>query len=522
MGNRTRRELLADVGRGMLVANLGVGLTTDLGLQPAWAAEEPATLTFGDLEPIVAFIQDTAPEKLLAATVQKLKAGTELKTIVAAAALANARAFGGEDYIGFHTLMALAPAYHIAMQEADLARRPLVVLKVLMRNATRLKESGNAKSHVLHAPQAPSGATTTATGERLRDAVRRCDLPAAEGIFRDIATNPAQQALDQLLVMVDDATEVHRVVLVSRAWDLIDFVGSERAHTLLRQSVHYCVKSEKYPNAVKTSQEIRDLLPKLLDEKHLVGRARGTKPVDDAWVRTMSETLFQTSPAQAASAVADAIAEGIANDAIGEAISIAANQLVLRDSGRPKGQTQANKPLGSIHGDSIGVHACDSAHAWRNLARVGGQRTQVSSLILGAYQVARDRLERGGDFAKWTAYPRTEHREATASVPADSILKALEDAIRANDQVRAAALMDRFSSPTNDVAAFALFRRYAISEDGALHAEKYYRTVAEEYASARPAFRTNQLIALARVTASAFGQPAPGYADACGELGVKA
>ena len=518
MGNRTRRELLADVGRGMLVANLGVGLTTDLGLQLGWAAEEPAMLTFGDLEPLVMFIQDTAPEKLLAATVQKLNAGTELKTIVAAAALANARAFGGEDYIGFHTLMALAPAYHIAMQEADLTRRPLVILKVLMRNATRLKESGNAKSHVLHAPQPASAGT----GETLREAVRRCDLPAAEAIFRDIAANPAQQALDQLLVMVDDATEVHRVVLVSRAWDLIDFVGSERAHTLLRQSVHYCVKSEKYPNAAKASKEIRELLPKLLDEKHLIGRSRGTKPVDDAWVLKMSETLFQSSPAQAASAVADAIAEGIAYEAIGESISIAANQLVLRDAGRPTGQTQANKPLGSIHGDSIGVHACDSAHAWRNLTRVGGQRTQVSSLILGAYQVARDRLERGGDFAKWTAYPRAEHRETIVNVPADSLLKSLEDAIRANDQVRAAALMDRFSSPTNDVAAFALFRRYAISEDGALHAEKYYRTVAEEYASARPAFRTNQLIALARVTASAFGQPAPGYADACGELGVKA
>ena len=31
--------------------------------------------------------------------------------------------------------------------------------------------------------------------------------------------------------------------------------------------------------------------------------------------------------------------------------------------------------------------------------------------------------------------------------------------------------------------------RYAISEDGALHAEKYYRTVTEEFAAARPAFR---------------------------------
>ena len=56
---------------------------------------------------------------------------------------------------------------------------------------------------------------------------------------------------------------------------------------------------------------------------------------------------------------------------------------------------------------------------------------------------------------------------------------------------------------------------YAVSEDGALHAEKYYRTVREEFAATRPAFRWRQLVALARVTASEYGQPAPGYADAC-------
>jgi len=53
-----------------------------------------------------------------------------------------------------------------------------------------------------------------------------------------------------------------------------------------------------------------------------------------------------------------------------------------------------------------------------------------------------------------------------------------------------------------------------VSEDGALHAEKYYQTVSEEFAATRPAFRWRQLIALARVTASEFGRPAPGYDEA--------
>jgi hypothetical protein len=60
--------------------------------------------------------------------------------------------------------------------------------------------------------------------------------------------------------------------------------------------------------------------------------------------------------------------------------------------------------------------------------------------------------------------------------------------------------------------------KYAVSEDGALHAEKYYRTVAEEFATTRPAFRWRQVVALARVTASEHGYPAPGFDEACALL----
>jgi hypothetical protein len=67
---------------------------------------------------------------------------------------------------------------------------------------------------------------------------------------------------------------------------------------------------------------------------------------------------------------------------------------------------------------------------------------------------------------------------------------------------------------------FDLLLRFATSEDGALHAEKYYRTVSEEFARTRPAFRWRQLVSLARVTASEYGRPAAGYAEACQLLRV--
>src|SRR5262245_10203935 len=112
---RTRREFLGDVGRGMLVASVGFGTASDMGLTPARAEEGSGDrLSFGDLEPLVSLMQETSIGNLVPMLVEKLRAGTELKQLVAAAALANARTFGGEDYVGFHTLMALAPAYHMA------------------------------------------------------------------------------------------------------------------------------------------------------------------------------------------------------------------------------------------------------------------------------------------------------------------------------------------------------------------------------------------------------------------------
>src|SRR5206468_5169735 len=124
----------------------------------------------------------------------------------------------------------------------------------------------------------------------------------------------------------------------------------------------------------------------------------------------LSQTIFKSNPEQAAEAAAAALAEGFSPASIGEAISLAANQLILRDLGRKPREESTGKPPGSVHGDSIGVHACDSACAWRNLARVSNARNTFACLILGAYQAALDRTARGGDFLHWDPLPVRYHR----------------------------------------------------------------------------------------------------------------
>src|SRR5205085_2683315 len=156
--------------------------------------------------------------------------------------------------------------------------------------------------------------------------------------------------------LVQDDADVHRTVLAYRARDLLALTGKEHAHTTLRQSVRYCVGVEKQRIAHGYPEPgIRAVLPKVLDQYHLTGRKPGSKEGDDKWVAGLCETLLTSTPAQAAEAVGAALAEGFSLNSIGEALSMASTQQVLRDPGRKV--AQPNKPVGSVHGDSVGVHA---------------------------------------------------------------------------------------------------------------------------------------------------------------------
>lgn len=497
----------------MLVATVGCGIASELGLGSVFAEEAAPPLSFGSLEPLVCLLQETPADRLLPALVAKLRSGTDLRRLTAAAALANARTFGGEDYIGFHTMMALAPALHMA-QELPAERQPLPVLKVLYRNTARIQERGGRKNEVLHAVAPLAGLGGAGSHESLREAVHAKNAEKAEQIFAALSKGSPEEALNDLLYTVQDDTEVHRVVMPYRAWDLMGLIGKEQAHTLLRQSVRYCIRSESYPRSPKLD-EARVLLPKLLEEHKLMGRTPGSREVDDKWVEQMTETLFKSTAPQAAEAMAAALADGVSPAAAGQAISLAANQLVLRDMGRRPSEEVAGKPVGSVHGDSIGVHASDSANAWRNLARVGNPRNCFASLILGAYQVALDRTARGGDFQNWQPLPTVRHLgEIKVSDPA-ALLREAEEAIRGNLQAKASAVVQRYGELGHDPrGVFDLMLRYATSEDGSLHAEKFYRTCSEEFAASRPVFRWRYLVGLARVTASEYGRPAPGMEEA--------
>jgi hypothetical protein len=170
-----------------------------MGLARADAGDDDAALDFGAIEPLVDFMQDTSADRIVAECVAKLKGGADLKTLVAAAALANARCFGGEDYIGFHTMMAMAPAYHMST-EMPAQQAALPVLKVIRRNTGRIQESDTRNTlrtvkGIRSAPEARDGA--------IREKIRAKNLEGAEhALARILQEGGAEDAFNAVLAAV--------------------------------------------------------------------------------------------------------------------------------------------------------------------------------------------------------------------------------------------------------------------------------------------------------------------------------
>lgn len=517
MEQRSRRDFLCEVGKGMLTASVGATLASDLGLSPALAEGAEKPLAFGKLEPLVALMQERTAEQMLPLVVDRLAHGTELREVVAAAALANARTFGGEDYVGFHAFMALMPAYEMS-KESHSDRKALPVLKVLYRSTNQIQTKGGRNAEVLHHIDPLPLSASMSGREALLDASRHQQVDRAEGLFAGIAAHSATDAFNDLQALVQDDTDVHRVVLAYRAWDLLGLTGKEHAHTTLRQSVRYCVNVEKSRIAHGYAEPgIRAVLPKVIDQYRLTQRTPGTREADDAWIASFCETLLYSNPAQAADAVGAALADGFSLNAIGEALSLAATQQVLRDPGRTV--AYPGKPIGSVHGDSIGVHASDSMAAWRNIARVSQPHNALAGLVVAGYHLAYG--SGGKTWKQLQPYPLSEHRVQVTVQDAPGLLRELDGAIRENNQARAAALVHSYGEHGYaHRPVFDLLLRYATSEDGALHAEKYYKTVSDEFAHSRKSTRWQHVTALARVTASEYGKRADGYEQACRLLQV--
>src|SRR5690606_8486731 len=131
----------------------------------------------------------------------------------------------------------------------------------------RIQSSGSNASEVLKRIEVAKTSGVQPDGEMLRQATRGVDMQHAEELFAVLSKAPPNEAYNHLQFAIQDEVDVHRTVLAWRAWEMMEITGQEFAHTLLRQSVRYCVDNEQRRQSKGSlPSAVRDLLPQLMEE----------------------------------------------------------------------------------------------------------------------------------------------------------------------------------------------------------------------------------------------------------------
>jgi hypothetical protein len=468
---------------------------------PRFSASTDDELHLGQLETVAQLLQETKPSELLPRLVGLLRSGTSLEHLVSAGALANARSLGGTDYDGYHAFMAMWPALAIS-RELPLADKPLPILKTLKRSALRMQSAGNS-----HLKRVDGHAGNP------RTALHRGDLRAAERALAASGKGGPGEAWRALQPVITDDIEVHLVVFAWRAKEISDLAGPEHAVTCMRQILHFADGRENRRRRERSPEPpVRSVVPALLDAHGLLDGELGTRDPGTEQVSALADVLTDSSREDGAAAAATALAQGFDPRSVGEALSLASTRLLLRDAGRTG--AAKGRPIGSVHGAGTGVHASDSALAWREIATSVQGVQRATALVTGAFHTAGQGSYVGKDF-----YAFAEHGEAISQIEKPHLGGALSEAVRGGHQARAGAIAARMNELDMDEEAFRVLRPIAVAQDGALHSEKYQHTSRVVHGLARRAFRQEHLIAFARVVASQACAQAPEVAEARELLG---
>ena len=284
---------------------------------------------------------------------------------------------------------------------------------------------------------------------------------------------------------------------------------------MLRQSVRYCVNSERQRTKNGTVAPLRDLLPKLLDEHHLGAGAPDESrpaPADEA-VGELAHRIFAGDRDDAARATAAALGSGFGVEAVGRALVGAALRLVLHDPGSDHGvpgQAGGQRARSFDRRSCLRFRECMAPHRIRHVAAPGCGDFDHGGL-------AHRRTERGDGPRQPGARqgprprPRGERREVRRRRSRSGFARAIRQGRPRSSRAGRERRLDLHRA--NPI--FPVLFTHAVEDDGALHHEKFFATASEAQATlfGRPGYFECQT-ALARVVASGYGFEAPGLKEA--------
>jgi hypothetical protein len=499
----------------------------------------PNRVQFPDaIEPLVQFIEDTPPAEIVDRTLDKLRTGVPIKTMLTASALAVTRS--ADLPPGHHggPLHPLAGLYAISklVDRTEGEDRFLPVLQHVALANKHIHDPATGPFQLLEfAPlDAEGGAMTAeedlaadgsgdvsrgrgveATKEAFLKSVNRGESNKADHYFQWLWQNvPAIEAFDLLMSVAipKNTLDDHYFLFPGYLWRGLELIGHEHLPVLMRPAVRYAAR---FP-----SQRVVPEVDAIIEKYGLLGRVMRQRSGDDetAVIGQVGEAIGQCSAySEIPELLAKALSEGLSLEGAGEALSIGAAGLFLR----------------SLTGNPMDVHLHTSANLRRYLLRLDGLSPKNKLLTLLLWHT--------GPEVKSTQYrmqpaPQPD-MAAVAALPArtqDELLEAITQSIynqpptdwsavsnlgqmRAVPEVKGTVnLAQQYVQCRYDPEALMKRLGEIVCHDSftEMHAFKHHQAIVEEFYATREPWRWMHLVCGAQAAAISFGKNMSTYEEA--------
>ena len=469
-----------------------------------------------DIEPLVQFIEDTTPVEILDRTLEKLRAGVPIPTMLMASALAVTRSTEmppGHHGGPLHPLAGLYPVTKL-VERLEGEQRYLPVLQHVALSNKHINHPAMGPYQLLEYEPHDVGDFEAAKAAWLM-AVGRGEWNLADHIFLSLwQTAPAIQVFDLLMSVAiqKNWNDDHYFMFPGAMWRAFETGVLDKAYLplLMRPVVRYVTRSPVLPlNPVPNPMpEIEGLI-----EKHgLLTRILRQRSSDDetAAIGALGEAIGQVDVyAEIPPLMAKALADGLSLEGGGEALSIGAAGLFMR----------------SLTGNPMDVHLHTSANLRRWLLRLDGLSIKTKLLLLMTWHTGPEVRSTANRMEPW---PQPDEA-AVAKLPhrsQDELLDAIRHSIytqpptdwstvtnlgvmRAVPEVKETVnLAQQYVNLRYDPQAFIARLAEIVCHDNftEMHAFKHHQAIVEEFHATREPWQWMHLVCGAQAAAISFGK----------------
>lgn len=461
------------------------------------------------IEPLVQFVENTRPERIIEDTYDKLRSGTPVKDMLLASALAVVRSSDlppGHHGGPLHPLAGLHAVHNMAARlPGDYAMMPVIQNVALSNKHIHSPAMG---PYILAAAQPVSeNDDMEATLTSLRYAAGRGVYNACDHYFLYLMQKLSpMQVLEQLLQFAIPKNQLddHYFLFPVFTWRALEYFGWEYAQYIGRAPVRYVTRLTNTPYLTEVDA--------LIEEYGLLKRDLRVATGDDETpaITALADAIGQCKTFDATSELlARALANGLSLEGVGEGFSAGSSTLFLR----------------SQTGNPMDVHINTGANTRRYLLRQPelSLRTRLQALLVwhsGPEVIMAQRM------LSPHLQPEPERVEALPFHTQDELLQDLEELInslplgerlpaanlgtwRSGDEVKhAAALAQQYANYDYDPEPLCTLLGQIACRDNftEMHALKHHQATYEEFYNTRPSLRWRHLVAAVQAAAISHGR----------------